>query len=185
MDMYIQEVYEEFPKSSMTSADTTLDRLNFRKETLQATSSTCAGGRTFSHLKSDSVNFDGGSKPSSITPFITRSFMEFSQKTDKDIKTPLDTVSLLDDRSKYPAITPELLGSLSRMSSTVKGSVERRKAAGRESRKIALLALRDMAATLEDKCAQRGLTFLRRFVSHYQRLRKRQALKAIIAVARN
>lgn len=184
MDMFIQEVYEELPKSSMTSADTTLDPLNFRKDTLQATASTCAGGRTLSHLKSDSVNLDG-SKPSSITPFITRSFMDMSQKTDKDPKTPLDTVSLLDFRTKHPAVTPELLGTLGRMSSAVRGSVERRRTVARESRKAALLSLRDTAAALEAKCAERGLTFLRRFVSHHQRLRKRQALKAILAIARN
>lgn len=185
MDLYVTEVFEEPPKSSLASADSTLDRLNLPKETLQATVSTCAAGRSSGHAKSDSANLDT-SKPNSITPFVTRSFLEITLKTDKDPRTPLnDTASLLEDRSKLPLLVPELLGTFSRMSSAVKGSVERRRTVARESRKVALLRLRDQVESLEDKCAFRGLTALRRFVSHAQRLRKRQAVKAILSAAKH
>lgn len=185
MDMFVTEVFEDRPTPSLASADTTFDRFNFRKDALQATASTCAVGRTTGHLKCDSVNLDS-SKPNSITPFVTRSFLELTHKTDKDRRTPLtDTISLLEERMKYPLITAELLGTYSRMSSAVKGSVDKRRRAARESRKVALVELREKMELLEDKCISRGLTDLRRSVNHLQRLRKRQAFRAMMAVSRS
>lgn len=182
IDMFVTETFEEPKKLSVQSIDRPI---NGRKEQEIMMKTTCSTGASaplrYEHVKSDSVDF--GNTNQSITPFANRSFLDLTQFTDKgEKKSIIETTSLLEERVKSSTAANELLHTLSRLSSTVRDSVDKRKEADKVKRKEAISQLTNKYQVLKMKVHERGFVLMRRALNHSKRMRLRLAMRLLAAI---
>lgn len=184
MDEFVTETFEEPPKFSVDSADgASISRPRPTDNLKNTTSTRTSGFVQLDFTKCDSVDLEG-SKRASMTPCTDRSLCDTNNKLDKKSQfgVLVDTTSLLEEKGKSSLAVSELLGTFSRLSSAIKGSVEKRREIDRERRRAAKMALSDKVRVLKAQVFERGLVQLRRCLNRSQRLRKWQAIRVLMRV---
>lgn len=177
IDVFVTETFEERPKLSLEAAEGSSLYRRAANDVLKNTASTGTSGHAqLDFTKCDSVDLEG-SKRASMTPFTDRSLLDTTNKR-SNLGALVDTVSLLEDKAKSSAA--ELVCTLSRLSSAVKGSMEQRREVDRGRRRAVLRQLGSQLVALKARAFEQGLVQLRRVVGHNQRLRRRQVFRQML-----
>lgn len=182
IDIFVTETFEEPKKLSIQSNERPTNDQNHQEKMMKTTCSTGASAPLrFEHVKCDSA--DLGNTNQSITPFANRSFLELTQFTDKaEKKSIVETTSLLEERAKSSATANELFKTLSKLSGTVRGSVDKRREADKVKRKEAISQLTHKLHLLKAKVQERGFVLMRRALNHSKRMRLRFAMRMLAAI---